>query len=139
MISEKKECYKRLHYHMSDENIQKYKKTRRNTKKTMNEATCQTYAELYRKLDMKDDENDVYKMVTLRERKTRDINQVKCIKDDVDRFLVKDDEIKNKLREYFNKLFNEGNEKTVTELDDSIDDTNRQFVQRIQESDVKEA
>jgi parvulin-like peptidyl-prolyl isomerase len=78
-------------------------------------------------------------MVTLQERKTRDINQVKCIKDDANRFLVKDDEIKNKLREYFNKLFNEESEETVTELDDLIDDTNRRFVQRIQESDVKEA
>jgi hypothetical protein len=69
-------------------------------------------------------------MAKLRERKTRDFNQVKCIKDEVDRLLVKDEEIKNRWREYFDKLFNDESEKNVIELDDSID-TNRRFVRRI--------
>jgi hypothetical protein len=60
------------------------------------EARGQTYMELYRKLNTKEGENDVYKMAKLRERKTRDLNQVKCIKDEADRLLVKDEEIKNK-------------------------------------------
>jgi putative protein kinase ArgK-like GTPase of G3E family len=82
-ISEKKQCYKRLHHHMSDENIQKYKKARRNTKKTVSEAKSQVYVKLvksqvyvklYRKLDMKDGENNMYKMAKFRERKIRDFN-----------------------------------------------------------------
>jgi hypothetical protein len=104
----------------------------------VSEARGQTYTELYRKLDTKEDANDVYKIAKLRERKTRDFNQVKCIKDEADRLLVKDEEIKNKWREYFDKLFNDKSEKTAIELDDSID-TNRRFVRRIQESEVKEA
>jgi hypothetical protein len=52
--------------------------------------------------------------------------------------LLKDEEIKNRWRAYFDKLFNNESEKTVIELDDSID-TNRRFVRRIQESEVKEA
>jgi hypothetical protein len=102
------------------------------------EVRGQAYTELYRKLDTKECENDVYKMAKLRERKTRDFNQVKCIKDEADRLLVKDEEIKNRWREYFDKLFNDESEKTAIQLDDSID-TNRQFVRRIQESEVKEA
>jgi hypothetical protein len=51
---------------------------------------------------------------------------------------VKDDEIKNSLREYFDKLFNEESEKIAIRLDDSFNDTNRQFVWRIQVSEVKE-
>jgi hypothetical protein len=102
------------------------------------EARGQAYTELYRKLDTKEGENDVYKMAKLREMKTRDFNQVKCIKDEIDRLLVNDDEIKNRLREYFDKLFNDESEKTAIELDNSID-TNKRFVQRIQESEVKEA
>jgi hypothetical protein len=137
-ISEKKECYKRLHHNRSDENIQKYKEIRRNTKKTVSEVRVQAYAELYRKLDTKEGENDVYKITKLWERKTRYFNQVKCIKDEADRLLVKDDEIKNRWREYFNKLFNDESEKTATELDDSVV-INRRFVRRIQESEVKEA
>jgi hypothetical protein len=104
----------------------------------MNEERGQAYAKLYRKLDTKEGENIVYKMVKLRERKTRDFNQVKCIKDEADKFLVKDDEIKNRLREYLDKLFNDKSEEIVIELDDSVD-TNKQFVQRIQEYEVKEA
>jgi hypothetical protein len=46
-INEKKQCYKRLHHNRSDENIQKYKETRRNTKKAVREARSQTYTELY--------------------------------------------------------------------------------------------
>jgi hypothetical protein len=75
----------------------------------------------------------------LRERKTRDFNQVKYIKDENNKLLVKDDEIKNRWREYFDKLFNSEDDSTNIELDDSFDDTNRRFVQRIQESEVKEA
>jgi dipeptidase len=52
-INEKKKCYKRLHHNKSDENIQKYKEARRNTKKTVSEVRGQAYMELYRKLDMK--------------------------------------------------------------------------------------
>jgi hypothetical protein len=59
------------------------------------------------------------------------------IKDEVDKILVKADEIKNRWREYFDKLFNDESEKIVIELDDSVD-TNRRFVRRIQESEVKE-
>ena len=50
-------------------------------------------------------------------------NQVKCIKDGTDQILVKDKEIKNRWREYFNKLFNGENESSAIELDDSFDDT----------------
>jgi hypothetical protein len=35
-------------------------------------------------------------MTKFREKKTRDFNQVKCIKDEVDRLLVNDEEIKNR-------------------------------------------
>ena len=52
--------------------------------------------------------------------------------------MVKDDEIKNRWKEYFNKLFNEEDSSTVIELDDPSDDSSRHFVQRIQESKVKE-
>jgi hypothetical protein len=45
-------------------------------------------------------------MAKHRERKIRAFNQVKYMKDNVDRLLV-NDEIKNKWRKYFDKLFNE--------------------------------
>jgi hypothetical protein len=87
---------------------------------------------------MKENENNVYKMAKLQKMKIRDFNQVKRIKNETDRLLVKDDEIKNRWREYFDKLFNDESEKTAIELDDSVD-INGRFVRRIQESEVKKA
>ena len=72
-------------------------------------------------------------------RETRDFNQVKCIKDEREHLLVKEDEIQHRWQEYFDKLFNGDNMDTTFQLDDSFDDTNRRFVRRIQESEVKEA
>ncbi|WVZ96601.1 hypothetical protein U9M48_042217 [Paspalum notatum var. saurae] len=65
-------------------------------------------------------------MARFRDRKTRDLNQVKCIKDARDQLLVKED-IKLRWREYFDNLFNGESESTSTELDDSFDDTSRQL------------
>ena len=52
---------------------------------------------------------------------------------------MKDEEIKHRWREYFDKLFNGENESSTIELDDSFDETNMRFVRRIQEFEVKEA
>ena len=73
------------------------------------------------------------------DRKTRDFNQVKCIKDEREQLLMKEDEIRHRWQEYFDKLFNGENENTTVQLDDSFDDTKRRFARRIQESEVKEA
>ena len=78
-------------------------------------------------------------MAKSRERKTRDIIQVKCIKDATERLLTKDENIKNKWQEYFDKLFNEDNGSSSIELDISSDDLNKQFVYKIQESKDKDA
>ena len=104
----------------------------------MGVAKGKAYDDLYQRLGTKEGEKDIYRMARIRERKTRDINQIKCIKDGMDRLLVKDDEIKGRWREYFDKLFNGENEGTTFELDDSFDDTNRRFVRKIQEVDIGE-
>jgi len=102
-------------------------------------AKGKAYDDLYQRLGTKEGEKDIYRMTRIHERKTRDINQIKCIKDGMDRLLVKDDEIKGRWREYFDKLFNGENEGTTFELDDSFDDTNRRFVRRFQEAEIGEA
>jgi hypothetical protein len=54
-------------------------------------------------------------------------------------YIASDNLIKNRWREYFDKLFNEESGSSSIELDISSDDLNRQFVRRIQESEVKDA
>ena len=93
----------------------------------MSVAKDKAYDNVYQWLGTKQGEKDIYRMARIRERKTRDINQIKCIKDGTDRLLVKDEEIMDRWREYFDKLFNEESEGPTLELDDSFDDTNKRL------------
>ena len=119
--------------------MEKYKVAKKAAKRAVSEARGRAYEDLYQRLNTKEGERDIYKMAKIRERKTRDVNQVKCIKNGADQLLVKDEEIKRRWREYFDDLFNGENESSTIELDDSFDDTSRHFVRRIQESEVREA
>ena len=105
-IKEKKECFKRLHLDKSAANIEGYKLAKRVAKRAVSVAKGKAYDDLYQRLGTKEGEKDIYRMARIRERKTRDINQIKCIKDGTDRLLVKDEEIMDRWREYFDKLFN---------------------------------
>jgi hypothetical protein len=46
----------------------------------------------------------------------------------MEHLLVKEDEIRHRWLEYFDKLFNGENGDTIFQLDDSFNDTNRHFV-----------
>jgi hypothetical protein len=89
------------------DNVDRYKVAKKTAKRAMSEARDQIYDGLYQRLGTKEGEKDIYRMAKSRERKTRDIIQVKCIKDATERLLTKDEDIKNRWREYFDKLFNE--------------------------------
>jgi hypothetical protein len=52
-------------------------------------------------------------MIRAHDRKTRDFNQVKCTKDEREQLLVKENEIKHRWKDYFDKLFNGENENTI--------------------------
>jgi hypothetical protein len=98
---------------------------KKTAKRAASEVRGQIYDELYQRLCTKEGEKDIYRMAKSRGRKTRDIIQVKCIKDATEQLLTKDEDIKNRWREYFNKLFNEDSGRSSIELDISSDDLNR--------------
>ena len=81
-------------------------------------AKGRAYEYLYQHLSTKEGEKDIYRMARVRERKTRDFNQVKCIKDERETLLVKEDEIRHRWQEYFDKLINGENTDTTFQLDD---------------------
>jgi hypothetical protein len=80
---------------------------KKTAKRAVSEARGRMYDGLYQRLGTKEGEKDIYRMVKRRETKTRNIIQVKCIKDETGRLLTKDEDIKNMWWEYFDKLFNE--------------------------------
>lgn len=65
-------------------------------KRAVRDAKMGAYDEFYARLDSKDGEKNIYKLAKLREKKNRDFSQVKCIKGDDSRVLVKDEEIKDR-------------------------------------------
>jgi hypothetical protein len=94
-IKEKKECFRRMHLYRSVDNVERYKVAKKTAKWAVSEARGQMYDGLYQRLGTKEGEKDIYRMAKSRERKTRDIILVKCIKDATERLLTKDEDIKN--------------------------------------------
>jgi hypothetical protein len=95
-IKEKKECFKRMHLDRSADNVEQYKVAKKTAKRAMSEARGQMYDRLYQRLGTKEGEKGIYRMAKSRERNTRDIIQIKCIKDEIERLLTKDEDIKNR-------------------------------------------
>jgi hypothetical protein len=73
-----------MHLNRSTDNVERYKVSKMTAKRAVSEARGQMYDGLYQRLGMKEGEKDIYRMVKSRERKTRDIIQVKCIKDETE-------------------------------------------------------
>ena len=94
-IKEKKEFYKRLYHDRCANNIEKYKVAKKTAKRAVSEAKGRAYEDLYQHLSMKEGEKDIYRMARAHDRKTRDFNQVKCINDEMEQLLVKEDEIRH--------------------------------------------
>ena len=82
-----------MYHDRSVDNIEKYKVAKKTAKRAVSVAKGRAYEDLYQHLSMKEGEKDIYRMARVRERKTRDFNQVKCIKDEREHLLVKEDEI----------------------------------------------
>jgi hypothetical protein len=64
------------------DNIEKYKVAKKTTNRVVSVAKGRVYEDLYQHLSTKKGGKDIYKMDRVRERNTRDFNQVKCIKDE---------------------------------------------------------
>jgi hypothetical protein len=75
---------------------ERYKDAKKTAKRAVSEAKGRVYDDLYQRLSTKEGENDIYKMARIWERKTRDLNQVKYIKDEMDQLLVKGQDIKQR-------------------------------------------
>jgi hypothetical protein len=85
-----------MHINRSANNIEQYKVTKKTAKRAVSEARGQMYDGLYQRLGTKEGEKDIYRMVKNRKMKTRDIIQVKYIKDETERLLTTDEDIKNR-------------------------------------------
>jgi hypothetical protein len=77
----------------STHNFEKYKVARREAKKVVRKIRSTVFKDLYKKLDTKDEEKNIYRLTCFRKKKTIDNGMVKYVKDDDHKVLVKDEEI----------------------------------------------
>ncbi|XP_071740298.1 uncharacterized protein [Rutidosis leptorrhynchoides] len=61
---------------------ERYKEAKREAKKAVARAKEKAYEDLYRKLDSKEGANDIYRIAKARERRPRDLDNIKFIKDE---------------------------------------------------------
>jgi len=69
-------------------------------------ATTNAYEPLYKRLDSKEDEKEVFKLARARQRRTKDLSSVRCIKDKGGKVLIEDTKVQERRQSYFYKLFN---------------------------------
>jgi hypothetical protein len=137
----KRACFKAMYSDKTDEAVKNYKIAKKEAKKAVSEAKGKAYESLYNKLDSKEGQNDIFRLAKARERKTRDLTQVKCIKDEDGRVLVQDHDIKNRWEQYFQNLFNKQSSSDIILGDLASSETylNRGSYRRIQRKEVEEA
>ena len=68
--------------------FERYKLAKKETKKAVQNARAKLYKEVYEKLDTEEVEKDIYRIARIRERKTRDLCAVRCVKHEDQKVLV---------------------------------------------------
>ena len=84
----------------------RYKAAKKVAKKAVAVAKSLDFDKLYHRLGTKEGEKEVFKLARARERKTRDLGVVRCIKDEDGKVLYEDAEIKERWQRFFAKLLN---------------------------------
>jgi len=74
---------------------------------------------LYQKLETREGEKDVFKLARIWEKKTRDLGNIRCIRDEDSKVLVEESKIRGRWRSYFYELFN-GKREYSTQLERGV-------------------
>ncbi|XP_046976386.1 uncharacterized protein LOC124542487 [Vanessa cardui] len=87
-----------------------YREFKRKAKKAVAVARAKGQERLYNSLNNPRGQKDLYRITKERERRSRDITYIKCMKEEAGKVLCKDEEIKERWKVYFEKLMNEKND-----------------------------
>jgi Reverse transcriptase (RNA-dependent DNA polymerase) len=134
-VKDKKAKFKKWQRTRVEADLKVYMEAKKEAKRIVAKAKTETHKELYRKLETKEGEKMVFKLARTRERATRDIQQVKCIKNREGRIILQGEEVRSRWGEYFSGLLNEENSREALEELKGIETV----VDRIQVEEVRAA
>ena len=76
-----------------------YKTARKQTKKKVAKARNKAYEELYKKLETKERENELFKRAKQRNRQSKDVQQVRVIKSKAAEMLLEKEKVKQRWKD----------------------------------------
>ena len=100
-IKNKWMCYRNLGKNRDEVSFESYKLAKKEAKKAVKKARAKVYQDIYERLDSKEGKKDIYRIARMREKKTRDLDTIRCIKNHNHKVLVKDTDIKKKIEGIF--------------------------------------
>ena len=135
-IREKRMAKKKWDRLGDNKSKQQYKESSRKTKQEVAKAKDEACDELYKRLNTKEGEKDLYRLARQKNRAEKDVQQVRAIKDADGEVLTNEESVLRRWKEYFEKLMNEENVRE-SRLD-SVEKVNRK-VRKISKDEVRSA
>ncbi len=114
-VKKKKEWLKKWKESGNEVDKQMYKKVKVETKRVIAEQKEMAVEELYRDLETKEGQNNIFRIAASRNKKNMDVTNVKTVKDVTGKVLTENEEITARWTDYFSKLLNEENPREQTE------------------------
>ena len=99
-----------------DANKLAYEAARTQAKREVAKARNKAYEKLYEKLEIKEGENELFKIAKQRNRQSKDVQQVRVIKSKTGEMLMEEEKVKQRWKEYFDNLLNQENPRERREM-----------------------